>query len=470
MSEFKMSGETTTSTSGQTTNYGTKHKGQRPVKIIPKPKFLMAQANIGFAEVAEGMANQKYIFGGLISEGDLTILFSQQNLGKSFLAWQIAEATASGKDVFSVMDNTPVLHHGETKYYNLNNTSEPQKVLLFDFESTREKNKGRYTYNNNEFPFNENLIILYPDYDGEESDFSNSEAIITVIGEKIRETNAKFIIIDNITSLSEDNADGKKALILMKRLKWLQMKNKITMLVIAHTTKIIPGQPVKWQDMAGSYIMAGLIDNQFALNNSTDDKGNYLIQLKAKYSEKHFENDNVIAMRKTTRPDGLTAFEFIDYAKESALLKPVDELKNEQEKEEIIRLFTASKAIDENIISLREIAKKLHTKYGKDVSFLTYYNRLKKRKERGDYNIDDTLAPNVIPPAVVTPKVIAPATITHETLPPVVTPIVVKTHSNPNVQAILNDQKSRENAENAEALSEIQADLNKIKNKNNTKA
>lgn len=397
MNDLQLSGNTTTTSSGDTKVFQYERHQARQPKIIPKPKFLTAQANRGFSEVAEGMSKQKYIFGGLISEGDMTLLFSQANIGKSFMSWQIGQAKASGKNVFSIMDYADGQHHGQTKYYNLNNTSAAEKVLIFDFESTRQKNKGRYTNNGIEYPFNENLLISYPDYGGAESDFSNAEAIITAIGQKIKETHAKLVIIDNITSLSEDNADGKKALLLMKRLKWLQIQHNITLLVIAHTTKIIAGQPVIWQNMAGSYIMFSLADNVFAINNSTDDKGNYLIQLKAKYSEKHFENDNVIAMRKTTRPDGLTGFEFIDYARETALLKPVDEDRNLQEKLEVIRILTASKAMDTEVISLREVAKELHEKYGKDVSFLTYYNRLKQRKKRGDYDqevgVNDTDIP-----------------------------------------------------------------------------
>ena len=91
MSEIKLSGETTTSTGDtKTFNYVKPQVTRRTTKVIEYPTFKAMPINKAFVEIQDTINNQKNIFGDLLTEGDLTILFGRSNVGKSFLSYQIA--------------------------------------------------------------------------------------------------------------------------------------------------------------------------------------------------------------------------------------------------------------------------------------------------------------------------------------------------------------------------------------------
>ena len=84
-------------------------------KVIELPTFKTMPIVNAFEEIQDTINNQKNIFGDLLTEGDLTILFGRSNVGKSFLSYQIGEAVARGKNVFDVMDIIELRNYGETR-------------------------------------------------------------------------------------------------------------------------------------------------------------------------------------------------------------------------------------------------------------------------------------------------------------------------------------------------------------------
>ena len=108
MNELILSGQTTSSTGNTTTFNYVKPKVSKSTgkgREIELPKFKTMPIINAFEEIKDTINNQKNIFGDLLTEGDLTILFGRSNVGKSFLSYQIAEAIAAGKNVLNVMDN-----------------------------------------------------------------------------------------------------------------------------------------------------------------------------------------------------------------------------------------------------------------------------------------------------------------------------------------------------------------------------
>ncbi len=396
MSELNQSGQTTSSTGNTATfKYEKPKAGNNPGKdkVIELPTFKTMPIVKAFEEIQYTINNQKNIFGDLLTEGDLTILFGRSNVGKSFLSYQIAEAVATGVNVLNIMDIEPLRNYGETKHNNLNNETSAQKVLYVDFEATIEKDYIRYSNKdlrraNKEvlpFQFSSNFLTAFPN----KLTIVDNLLFIDAIELEIIKTEVKVVIIDNLSAISQDNEKSGQAVKLMNRIKDLQRKHKLSMLLMAHTPKIFSGEPIISNNLQGSSNLFNLADSVFAINTTTtDDSIRYIKQLKSRYNEIIYNQDNVIAVKFDLRMDGLKGFSFLGYESESELLKSMDKATKQDEDREIISLvknfnYTASL-----------IAEELKPKFAPDTELSTYYQRIKKRiqrlKAKGLLNDSDT--------------------------------------------------------------------------------
>lgn len=348
-------------------------------KTIELPTFKTMPINQAFAGAKESILNQKNIFGDLITEGDLTIMFGRSNVGKSFLSYQIGEAIARERNVLNVLDHLTILKHGETKYYNLNNETHAQKVLYVDFESTVERDFMRYSAKEQEsnatipYVFSENFYTSFP----ERLSVQDNLLFIEAIELEVIKNGIKVVIIDNMSAISQDNEKAGQAVKLMNKIKDMQRRQKLTLLLMAHTPKILQGEAIIGNNLAGSSNLYNLADAVIAVNTSTmSDDLRYIKQLKSRYNEIHFHKDNVITIKFSTRPDGFKGFEFVSYESEDELIKPHDKSTKQDEEREIINLI---KLLG---YSIKQVADELKPKYAPDVADNTYYERIKKRVQR----------------------------------------------------------------------------------------
>jgi len=528
MSELNQSGNTTSSTGNTATfNYGRQNVSTSTTKskVIELPTFKTMPIVKAFEEIQDTINNQKNIFGDLLTEGDLTILFGRSNVGKSFLSYQIAEAVAKGVNVLNIMDIEPLRNYGETKYSNLNNETQAQKVLYVDFEATIEKNYIRYSNKdlrreNKEvlpFQFSHNFLTAFPN----KLTIVDNLLFIDAIELEIIKTGVKMVIIDNLSAISQDNEKSGQAVKLMNRIKDLQRKYKLSLLLMAHTPKIFPGEPIISNNLQGSSILFSLADSVFAINTTTtDDSIRYIKQLKSRYNEIIYNQDNVIAVKFDLRLDGLKGFSFLGYESESELLKSIDKTTKQDEDREIINL------IKHFGYSVAQVAEELKPKFAPDTEFNTYYQRIKKRiqrlKAKGLLNDSDTenniplILPTVKPsqqPETLPKKVMPlpqvkqqPEKTEHEgkddmlnihtlksptkTIPKIPetgtaeedsllkretlaafeqNQIIRQTHT-PEIQDILDRQSTKDRAEELQDLADLRADLKKITSFNSTQS
>ena len=410
MNELVLSGQTTSST-GNTTNF--KYEKQRVTrttgksKAIELPTFKTMPIVNAFDEIKDTINNQKNIFGDLLTEGDLTILFGRSNVGKSFLSYQIAEAIASGKNVLNVLDNIGIKNYGETKYLNLNNETLAQKVLYVDFEATIEKDYIRYSTRESKlegnnvkpYQFNQNFISAFPD----RLTVTDNLLFIDAIELDVIKTGAKVLIIDNMSAISQDNEKSGNAAKLMNKVKDLQRRHKLTVLLMAHTPKIVQGEAIIANNLAGSSNLYNLADSVMAINMTTiADDVRYIKQLKSRYNEIQYHKDNVVAIKFITRPDGLKGFEFLNYEPEEELIKPIDRMTRADEDMDIINLIIHFGRTPS------QVAEELKPKYAPDVEISTYKERIRKRIQRlrakGRIPESETLQPIVEPQQITTTK------------------------------------------------------------------
>lgn len=207
------------------------------------------------------------------NEGEVGVLFSETNVGKSILAVQIANDITNG--ISSVNGNLV----------------KRQKVLYFDYELSDKQFKRRYST----AKFDKNFYRASPRLEGIEMlDIEN--AIYDII--RAMEVGYKAIIVDNITFLSNSIKDASNALSLMKTLKANAAQYACSLLLIAHTPKRMQNRPITKADIAGSSNILNFADSAFAMGKSyLDPTLRYIKQIKVRENEFAYDTENVLIGR-----------------------------------------------------------------------------------------------------------------------------------------------------------------------------
>ena len=318
-----------------------------------KGLFKVKTAN-EWLELAKTSPIPQMLFSELWHEGEICILFSDSNLGKSILAVQIADSISKGEQI-----------HG----FKLE--AKKQHVLYFDFELSPKQFEVRYSIKNEHqkifeqhYNFDDNFkrIEINPDVEiPTETTFENY--LNQSLEQSIIETGAKILIIDNITYLKNETERSKDALPLMKYLKALKSKYGLSILALAHTPKRDLSRPITQNDLGGSKMLYNFIDSCFAIGQSNTDRNlRYIKQIKARNTQMIYDTENVIICQ-IDKPYNFLAFDFITFGAEREHLKQVAENERENIIEQVKELsqkdFTQRQIATELSISLGAVNKYL---------------------------------------------------------------------------------------------------------------
>ncbi len=175
------------------------------------------------------MPEMKELFGSYFHQGELTILAGQSNVGKSLLAFQIADGISKGEDILEQR-----------------NESEPQKVIYYDFEMSERNLIKRYPnyYANDNF-LTVKIDDLLKEHDGVFD--------LDVINQHIKEEKASVVIIDNISAIAmKALQDQNESLRLIKAAKQLVSGGNLSILLLLIHQKIYGVKPIELKDIAGS--------------------------------------------------------------------------------------------------------------------------------------------------------------------------------------------------------------------------
>lgn len=294
-----------------------------------KGLFKVMTAN-EWLELAKKSPIPEMLFGEFWHEGEICILFSDSNLGKSILAVQIADSISKGQPIPGFRLEAP-----------------QQKVLYFDFELSPKQFEVRYSVKNeslkvfeNHYQFDKsNLLRVEISPEAEpptETTFENY--LNQSLEQSIIETGAKILIIDNITYLKNETERSKDALPLMKYLKALKSKYGLSILALAHTPKRDLSRPITQNDLGGSKMLYNFIDSCFAIGQSNTDKNlRYIKQIKARNTAMIYDTENIIVCQ-IDKPYNFLAFEFIDFGAEREHLKQLTEKDHESKVSEALEL------------------------------------------------------------------------------------------------------------------------------------
>lgn len=286
------------------------------------------------------------MFGELVIEGEITVCFASTNVGKSILAVQIGEAIASG--ISPAPFDVP--RGGE-------------KVLYFDFELSARQFTKRYSEQNNgrfynPFNFSDSFIRLESAYADPQEGESITDYYIRCIGEEIKRTGAKVVIIDNITWINSRLEKSADAAPFMQQLAKLKREKELTVIILAHTPKRPDNKTLDIYDLQGSAMIGNFIDAAFAIGRSKQDGAlRYIKQVKCRDGEIVFDTDNVAVCR-IEKPSNFLGYEFRHYEEESAHLRSHTGEENEKQTDRIFQLRSSGK-------SYREIAKEIGSSFAK---------------------------------------------------------------------------------------------------------
>ena len=215
---------------------------------IPDDGDIVEQANVfsssTMQSVIEGGKKKPPIhrlWGDFWWENELVFLFADSGIGKSILATQIAYEICKG----------------ESEYVEVE--TGPQKVLYFDFELSDRQLARRYA--NANFPD----TFIRSAISEEISQDELSMGMIDGMRDKMLETGAKVMILDNLSYLSTQTAEAEYAGVIMDGLTRIKREMGISIMVIAHTPKIEENKPLSKTNMAGSKILSNFADGVFAI-------------------------------------------------------------------------------------------------------------------------------------------------------------------------------------------------------------
>lgn len=271
--------------------------------------FTIKTAN-EWIEEAKSRPIPKMLFSQLWYEGELCILFADTNLGKSILAVQIGNSISKGEQI-----------------KNFDIQTQKQPVLYFDFELSDKQFQNRYSkdYTDN-YDFDDNFLRVEINPDLElPKDVTFDDYLILSIEKSILSSNAKVLIIDNLTYLKSDNEKAKEALPLMKKLKELKTKYSLSILILAHTPKRDLSKPITRNDLQGSKMLMNFCDSSFTIGESNQDKQiRYIKQIKQRNCEQVFDAGNVCVCQ-ISKEFNFLQFEFVSLGNEREHLKQYTE-------------------------------------------------------------------------------------------------------------------------------------------------
>ena len=307
--------------------------------------FLTIKTANDWIEEAKLLPIPRMLFSEFWHENEICILFADSNAGKSILAMQIADSITKGIAVSGFKFG-----------------AKTQKVLYFDFEMSPKQLEARYSIEyKKHYIFSDNFFRASINVDGYLPDGVKLEEYIKQSLELlVVDLDVKIIIIDNITYLNQDNEKARDALPLMKRLKELKSKYKLSILVLAHTPKRDLSRPITINDVQGSKMLINFADSAFTIGKSTKGKlVRYIKQIKERNTEQFYGADNVITC-KTFKENNFLEFVFLDYDEEREHLRTLTDNELSQIDTQIIDLSKENPKM-----SNRQIAKQLdinHTK------------------------------------------------------------------------------------------------------------
>ncbi len=347
-------------------------------KLCTDTEFDYGVFNVRYArnviDEAAKLPTPRSLYRNMWYEGELCCLFADSNLGKSILAMQIA--------------------HDVTQRLETN-------VLYIDFELDNKQFQMRYTD-----PDGTHMRFSYQLFratiDSNKAKWADTDTILTILEDMIKEDGFRIIIIDNLAALCATVCTSSQAAALMNRLMLIKKRYNASILTIAHTPKRNLTAPITANDLAGNKILFNFFDSAFAIGrNLNDPKLRYIKQIKCRWGEFKHDEGNVIVCDIQQDPDGFVHFNELGTSTEAEQLHRVKETQEDpQLQAQIQQLQSQGK-------SYREIARELGTTFYQVQKLARHLNQSPTPSDTPvNQSITDTPADTPTAPSVPTVPIV----------------------------------------------------------------
>jgi len=297
--------------------------------IDPNNKFLKGGSMNDMLEIGAGEPEPKKMFGPLWIEGEVAIFYATSKVGKTVLAYQVANAIANGENVFP--NNTELSNH-----------CKPKRVLYVDAELKVRQITKRYSkpYGQNLFQFSDNFFRIGK---GKGFRWKKGDDLVEVINTDIKtaliEYKAEVLIIDNLSVLGNGIESSKEAMPLMLTLLNWNVDLDISIMVIGHTTKTDPFTKIEKSNLQGSAMIGNMFESIIAMNRcSGDDNKRYIKAIDFRSEKEDFGANRVIVCN-VEKPSNCLKWTFEGYDQEDNLLLEFNAEAKAETRLEIIKWY-----------------------------------------------------------------------------------------------------------------------------------
>lgn len=287
-------------------------------KNVPKSTtYLKVGVATAQLEYAKTLPPIKVLYAGMIVEGEINYFCASPGVGKTIMAYETADAIAKS---------------GIRTFYA-------------DAELSLRQFYLRYPTHR----FSSNLL---------RAEIDNTNGVCENLFDEIihaAELNkAEFVVIDNISAISDDTEKGSSASQLMNRILAVKRTHPTwTLLVILHVPKMYADVEMSLNSVGGSAKLSQLCDNVVGFGQSKLDENQFYAKtLKWRDAEKPYTSDNVLILERGKDAEGNMTITEVGFGRERDLLK--------------VRTDDEEQALTDNVmeykrngVSIRETAKKL---------------------------------------------------------------------------------------------------------------
>ena len=279
---------------------------KEPEAAVPASKEFL---NVGMLSVAtandsvsnaisRAMPRDLWEGRGMIYENEVTCIFGDTNVGKS---------------IFAVQVGVDIARNGHTVLYLDCELSDRQFAKRY----INEAGDQHFTFPPNFYRAEIGNMGTIENY-GE--DFENS--ILESIKSAVCQTGATVVIVDNLTWLCSQSEHADSAGRLMTNLVALKRDHDLTVIVVGHTPKRDPSNPVTMNDLAGSKRLVNFFDSVIAVaRQNGEQKFCYVKHLKGRNDMIVYDSTNVLAYKIEKEYDGFLGFSLTTTAPKGQFLK-----------------------------------------------------------------------------------------------------------------------------------------------------
>jgi hypothetical protein len=240
-----------------TTSINSNSRGQAPTFDPADTRYAFdVHSGSRWLEIAGREPDPLPLFGPFWRQGELCLLFADTNVGKSILAVQIANSIAHRRAIPPFTAEAP-----------------RSRVLYVDFELSTKQFSARCSDETGQYPFPDRFYRagIRPDNDIP-AGAGHDAYIIAALEYRVRQLRTNVLIIANISCLRGGTENTFVALRLIKSLRELQQRCRLSILVLAHTPKRRnPARPICAEDLQGSKMLINLADSAFTIGRSSTD-------------------------------------------------------------------------------------------------------------------------------------------------------------------------------------------------------